>query len=119
MEQDGYVYLDVRSVPEFDLGHPAGAVNVPWLQPSVDGMAPNPRFLQEVEARFSRSAGLVVGCASGVRSLAAAEQLEANGFSRLVEQRAGMHGVRDPFGRVKERGWLDEGLPLSAALTSG
>jgi rhodanese-related sulfurtransferase len=119
MEQQGYVYLDVRSVPEFDLGHPVGAVNVPWLEPSADGMAPNPLFLQQVEQRFARDAGLVVGCASGVRSLAAAGQLEAHGFSRLVEQRAGMSGVRDPFGRIEERGWLAEGLPLSTTLTSG
>ena len=27
----GYTYVDVRSIPEFEQGHPAGAVNVPLL----------------------------------------------------------------------------------------
>ena len=28
---EGWVYLDVRSIPEFDDGHPPGAANVPLL----------------------------------------------------------------------------------------
>ena len=28
IESEGYVYIDVRSVPEFDHGHPAPAVNI-------------------------------------------------------------------------------------------
>ena len=28
-QNEGYTYVDVRSVPEFDAGHPAGAQNVP------------------------------------------------------------------------------------------
>src|SRR4051812_21955325 len=28
---DGWAYLDVRSIPEFEQGHPPGAVNVPLL----------------------------------------------------------------------------------------
>jgi rhodanese-related sulfurtransferase len=31
MRAEGYSYLDVRSVPEFDEGHPEGAYNVPLL----------------------------------------------------------------------------------------
>lgn len=31
MEREGYTYIDVRSIPEFEAGHPAGAVNVPLL----------------------------------------------------------------------------------------
>lgn len=115
MENEGYAYLDVRSVPEFEQGHPPGAVNVPWLEPAADGMVRNPNFLAQVAALFARDTPLVVGCASGVRSLAAAQELEAHGFSRLLEQRAGMSGVRDPFGRLQERGWRDEALPLSTA----
>jgi rhodanese-related sulfurtransferase len=113
MENDGYAYLDVRTVPEFEQGHPCGAINVPWLTPAPDGTTQNPDFLAQVTALFAPDAPIVVGCASGVRSLAAAQALEAHGFSRLLEQRAGMLGVRDPFGRVQERGWRDEGLPLS------
>ncbi len=114
MERQGYVYLDVRSVPEFEQGHPGGAYNVPLAQPAEHGLVTNPAFASEVAAVFARDTGIVVGCASGVRSLDAARLLEAEGFTQVIEQRAGLFGVRDPFGRVLERGWRDEGLPVSA-----
>lgn len=119
MEDEGYAYLDVRSVPEFEQGHPRGAINVPWLQPGADGMVRNHSFIQQVAALFAPATPIVVGCASGVRSLAAGQALEAHGFSRLVEQRAGFSGVRDPFGRVQERGWQDEALPISTERAQG
>ena len=50
MEKDGYVYVDVRSVPEFEAGHPAGAFNVPLLDMSPMGMTPNPDFLRVMES---------------------------------------------------------------------
>ena len=28
---EGYAYIDVRSIPEYERGHPAGAHNVPLL----------------------------------------------------------------------------------------
>jgi len=118
MERDGYAYLDVRTVPEFETGHPTGAYNVPVALAGEGGMVPNARFADEVAAVFAKDAPLVVGCASGVRSLDAALQLEAAGFTRVVEQRAGMVGVRDPFGRVRERGWRDEGLPVATTAES-
>jgi rhodanese-related sulfurtransferase len=111
MEQ-GYVYLDVRTAPEFAEGHPRGAYNVPWVVPAAQGMVHNPAFVQQVEHALGREARIVVGCATGVRSLEAAQQLAASGFLHVCEQRAGMLGVRDPFGRTRERGWRDEGLPL-------
>jgi len=113
LEAEGYVYLDVRSVPEFETGHPTGAYNVPWLVPTEGGTAQNPAFAREIGALFAPDTKIVVGCASGVRSLEAARRLEELGFTQVVEQRAGMAGVRDPFGRVRERGWQDEGLPVS------
>ena len=42
--QQGWVYLDVRSVPEFDQGHPAGALNIPLLHVQGGRMAPNADF---------------------------------------------------------------------------
>lgn len=119
VREQGYAYLDVRSVPEFDAGHPEGAYNVPLAEPAAEGMRDNPRFLREVEALFAKSAPLVVGCASGVRSLRAAGLLVAHGFTRVVEQRAGMEGVRDPFGRVQEKGHRAEGLPVAARAAPG
>ena len=81
MQEEGYVYLDVRSVPEFEAGHPEGAYNVPLLDMGPQGMTPNPAFLQVVQAHFPKDAKLVVGCKAGGRSLSAASLLEANGYT--------------------------------------
>ena len=113
MTSAGFVYLDVRTAPEFAEGHPRGAHNVPLQHPGEDGLVDNPAFVAQVRARFAPDDGIVVGCAAGVRSLRAARLLADSGFTNLVEQRAGMSGVRDAFGRVRERGWRDEGLPLA------
>src|ERR1700733_8748233 len=85
----GYVYLDVRSEPEFAAGHPAGAHNVPVMNAGPRGMAPNPDFLSVVEALYPKDARLVVGCRSGQRSMRAAEMMSAAGYTGLVDQRAG------------------------------
>jgi rhodanese-related sulfurtransferase len=111
MKHEGYLYLDVRTVQEFDEGRPTGAVNVPWVVSGPSGMVANAAFLEQVERVLGRQSRIVVGCASGVRSLSAATLLMESGFVHVVEQRAGMAGVRDGFGRVRERGWRDEGLP--------
>ncbi len=39
---EGWIYLDVRSIPEFDLGHPTGAVNVPLLHHAGPCWSPTP-----------------------------------------------------------------------------
>jgi rhodanese-related sulfurtransferase len=112
MVRDGYVYLDVRTETEFVEGHPRGAYNVPVALPGEHGLVPNPAFVAEVTARIARTTPVVVGCASGVRSLEAARQLVESGYGSVVEQRAGLNGLRDAFGRIQERGWRDEGLPM-------
>jgi rhodanese-related sulfurtransferase len=120
VSEHGYAYLDVRAVPEFDTGHPPGAYNVPLLTPRAGGgMDENAHFVAEVRAALSGVSKVVVGCASGVRSLRAAELLGAAGFPELVEQRAGIEGVRDPFGRMREKGHRAEGLPLSTRAEPG
>jgi rhodanese-related sulfurtransferase len=116
---EGYLYLDVRSVPEFEQGHPHGAFNIPLQEPAEHGMRDNPQFLELAIATFAREQPLVVGCRSGNRSQTAAAQLLRAGFSHVVEQRAGFHGCRDPFGRVIERGWLALGLPCAAGPQPG
>ena len=70
------VYLDVRSVPEFQQGHPIRAINIPILHflPGM-GMMPNEDFAKVVEANLSKETKLVVGCKSGVRSARACEIL--------------------------------------------
>lgn len=111
VRQEGYVYVDVRSVPEFEAGHPEGAYNVPILQMGPMGMSPNPEFLEVMQGSFSKDAKLVLGCRSGGRSLQAAHVLAAAGFTDLVDQRAGFEGGMGPGGF--EAGWRPKGLPVS------
>ncbi|MGE0785038.1 MAG: rhodanese-like domain-containing protein [Sandaracinaceae bacterium] len=120
MREEGYVYLDVRSIPEFDEGHPTGAYNIPLLHAGAGGMQPNPDFVAEVEKVFTdRDAKIVVGCRSGGRSLNAIQMLERVGYTGLVDQRAGAGGARDPFGQVTEPGWQAAGLPWSSDAEPG
>ena len=55
MEDEDYAYVDVRSVQEFEGGHPEGAYNVPWKHMGASGMQPNDDFLKVMEATFPRT----------------------------------------------------------------
>lgn len=115
----GWTYLDVRSIPEFEAGHPAGAVNVPLMHAHGGRMAPNPDFQAVVAAAFPPDAKLVVGCKSGGRSLQAASLLASLGYTSVVDVRGGFGGERDAFGRVAAPGWADAGLPVSKDAEPG
>ena len=52
--KDGWAYLDVRSIPEFEGGHPAGAANIPLLHMTGGRMAPNPAFQSVVDGELRR-----------------------------------------------------------------
>ncbi|HEY2433628.1 MAG TPA: rhodanese-like domain-containing protein [Vicinamibacterales bacterium] len=106
----GAVYLDVRSVPEFEQGHPTGAFNVPLLHldPATGLMQPNPDFLPVVHASFSPDAPLLLGCRSGVRSQHACELLASAGYRDLANVLGGFHGSP----QTGEAGWTQEGLPV-------
>jgi rhodanese-related sulfurtransferase len=109
--EQGYTYVDVRSTPEFEKGHPAGAVHIPFAEMGPGGMQPNPNFVSQVAAKYAKDARLVVGCEAGGRSARACAALEQLGFSDLIDQRAGFGGARSPTGAI-EKGWRDEGLPV-------
>lgn len=111
---EGWTYVDVRSEPEFQEGHPTGAFNIPLMHAGPAGLVPNPDFLRVMEAAFSKDAKLVLGCRSGGRSLKAAQLLEAAGYQHIVDQRAGFGGARDQAGRVTEAGWAAEKLPVES-----
>jgi rhodanese-related sulfurtransferase len=133
--KDGWAYLDVRSIPEFEGGHPTGAVNIPLLHMAGGRMAPNQAFQSVVEANFAKDAKIVVGCKAGGRSLQAAALLEAAGYTNVVDMRGGFHGERDgdaqvalrllgsPWGRrgtgeplvLRSRAWN----PAAATIRSG
>ena len=119
--EEGYVYLDVRSTPEFSEGHPQGALNIPLhhAQPETGQMTPNPDFLTVVRANFSADAKLLLGCFSGGRSMMAAEMLGRAGYRNLLNVRCGFGGARDATGRVVEPGWASLGLPVERESRPG
>jgi len=114
IESEGYVYIDVRSVPEFDHGHPAPAVNIPLLHadPQTGQMTPNPDFCRVVKANFPEDAKLVLGCRSGQRSNQAAQLLQSVGYQILVNMRCGFSGEIGPGGQTINPGWEEVGLPV-------
>lgn len=113
MQSDSdYIYLDVRSVPEFEAGHPPRAINIPIMHftPGA-GMSPNGDFAAVAEASLPKDAKLVVGCKSGMRSARACDVLSQMGFSNLANVRGGFVGAMDNLGRVSEPGWSMLNLP--------
>jgi len=110
--KQGWRYVDVRSIPEFDDGHPQGAANVPLLHFQGGRMAPNGDFQRVMEANFAKDAKLVIGCKSGGRSAQAAALLEAAGYTEIADMRGGYGGERDMLGRVTVPGWAETGLPV-------
>lgn len=120
-EREGYVYVDVRSIPEYEQGHPAGAVNVPLLHldPAGGQMTPNPEFPAVMQANFASDAKLLVGCQSGGRSARAAELLQALGYRDVYNVRGGFGGQMDRAGAVLAPGWAQEGLPVERAPAEG
>src|SRR5580692_11179614 len=81
---DGWTYVDVRTTQEYEAGHPPGAVNAPIAHAAPGGMAPNADFVRVMSAAFARDARLIVGCKAGGRSLRAATELAAAGFTSVV-----------------------------------
>ena len=115
----GYTYVDVRTAEEFEMGHPAGSLNVPLAVPGPGGSVMNPEFMAIIGKLFLKDAKLVMGCATGMRSLRAAEILMNAGYADVVDQRAGFAGARSPFGGPAEPGWVAAGLPTSRGPDEG
>jgi rhodanese-related sulfurtransferase len=107
-----YIYLDVRSIPEFEAGHAERAINIPLLHfdPAV-GMRPNEQFTRVVEANMDKDAKLVVGCKAGGRSAKACEILNQLGYTNVTNIRGGFVAATDAMGRVVEPGWSMLNLP--------
>ena len=106
----GARYLDVRSIPEFEQGHPAGAFNVPLLHldPATGQMRPNPDFLPVVRANFPPDTPMVIGCKMGGRSAQACEILMSVGYKDVANVLGGFGGAP----HMGHTGWVQEGLPV-------
>ncbi|HWD72811.1 MAG TPA: rhodanese-like domain-containing protein [Actinomycetota bacterium] len=90
--------LDVREPHEWDTGHIPGAVLVPLGQLDLladpSGPRPNPDLTE-------RTAKLIVThCATGKRSILAADLLQKLGYRKVVSMKAGFVG------------WAREGYPI-------
>ncbi len=110
---EGYVYLDVRSIPEFEAGHAPGAKNIPLLHRTPAGMQPNHDFVAVCETALGRDAKIITACLKGGRSMRAAQVLLANGFENVVDMRGGFHGESDMTGALTYPGWAPRGLPVT------
>jgi rhodanese-related sulfurtransferase len=106
----GATYLDVRSVPEFEQGHPEGAFNIPLmhLDSATNQMRPNPDFLTVVRANFPPDTSMVIGCKMGGRSAQACEILSNAGYHDVTNVLGG-YGGAPQFGHT---GWVQAGLPV-------
>ncbi|HET6581864.1 MAG TPA: rhodanese-like domain-containing protein [Nannocystaceae bacterium] len=110
---DDAVYLDVRTIPEFEAGHAPGAYNLPLMHAAPGGMQPNPRFAEVVGKTFARDRPLVVACKAGGRSARACAVLEQLGFTRVFDFAGGWAGnATDP-------GWPKSGGETTTAHEPG
>ena len=117
---EGYTYIDVRSVPEFAQGHPPNAYNVPFMNMIPGkGLAANPAFIDVMKANFDAGDRLIIGCRSGGRSAKAASQLAAAGFTDLCDLRGGFEAETGPGGAVTCPGWSRCGLPTETEPQPG
>ena len=121
-QSNGHVYVDVRSIAEFECGHPAGAYNIPLfhLDPASRQMTPNREFLQILQANFPPDANLLVGCQVGGRSAQAAQLLTGAGYQNVANVLGGYRGAWDPTtGRTIHEGWTQAGLPVETESAPG
>lgn len=109
------VHLDVRSVPEYQAGHPPGAYNIPVAHRGGFGLVANPAFVDEVSRAFAKDTPIVVSCAAGKRSLQAAQMLVEAGFSQVYDHCGGWNGN----GAAGDPGWTGCGGGLSTEREQG
>lgn len=114
VEEQNFVLIDVRSVPEFEQARTTIAHNIPFLHKMLDGaMVPNPEFAEAVKALIADpSCGIVTHCGMGARSVRAALELQNLGYSQVVDMLGGFSGEHDENGEVVHPGWTDVSLPV-------
>ncbi|MGW8247263.1 MAG: rhodanese-like domain-containing protein [Acidiferrobacterales bacterium] len=118
-EQPNAVLIDVRSEMEFlFVGHPAGAIHVPWIDEPTWKI--NPNFVTEVRkvilGGVSQEKGgsvpVLLICRSGKRSLEAGEALIKDGMDHIYNIEDGFEGELDNnHHRSTVGGWRHAGLP--------
>ena len=113
-------FIDVRSDMEFlFIGHPAGAVNIPWID--EPDFIINPDFEREVRKLIlggiitspeHDSVPVVLICRSGNRSEEAGKLLIEHGFRHVYNVEHGFEGeLDDSHHRSTISGWRFDQLP--------
>jgi rhodanese-related sulfurtransferase len=120
-QEQGSVYLDVRTEEEFAAGHPEGAINIPIGTPNPmrQRLDPNPDFLAVARASLSPDTPVIIGCRSGPRAEMAANLLVENGYANVRWALGGFLGMVDQAGSVLAPGWRHLGLPESRETGEG
>ncbi len=105
------VLIDVRSPEELKfVGRVPDVPHVAWR--SGADMAPNPQFVEQVQAIAPKDAVVLLLCRSGIRSAAAAEALTQAGFANAFNVLEGFEGEIDKHQqRGTYNGWRYHGLP--------
>ena len=120
MDDEGYVLLDVRSMPEFVEGHAAGAHNIPLLHKTPQGMVANPDFETVVKANFpDTERKILTMCGMGGRSARAATALAGMGYANVVDVKGGFDSEKDDDGATINAGWAELGLPTDTGEPAG
>ena len=109
------VFIDCRSEIEYlFVGHPVGALSVPWND-GPDWQV-NPHFVGHVKVAASVDRPIVLICRSGNRTLDAGAALEKAGFTQVYNVLHGFEGELDVHHhRNSATGWRFEGLPWEQA----
>ncbi|HEB95950.1 MAG TPA: rhodanese-like domain-containing protein [Sedimenticola thiotaurini] len=114
------VLVDIRSSMEFlFVGHPKGAVHVPWID--EPDWTINPHFVTDIRKLLlggavctidDGCAPVILICRSGKRSLEAGKALREAGFQRVFHVDEGFEGDLDEeHHRSSINGWRFHGLP--------
>lgn len=120
LEDTRTVLVDVRSSMEYlFVGHPVGAVNIPWID--EPDWVENPHFAAEVRKLVlggavcdtdEGCAPVILICRSGKRSKEAAQRLLEGGFRRVYNVDTGFEGdLNEHHRRSTIGGWRFDGLP--------
>jgi rhodanese-related sulfurtransferase len=113
----GAYLVDVRTAAEFIwVGHPnmSNVVNVSYKIEKKGSFITNPSFVSDMNGIFgnNKDAHLILMCRSGVRSLAAAAALEAEGYTNVSNMEDGFEGEgKDIYGYRTVKGWKNSDLP--------
>lgn len=103
--------VDVRT--RFEAEYVGRVPDTPLIEwKALGAAAPNPRFVEQLDALPDRRENLVFLCRSGVRSHAAAIAATAAGHARAFNILDGFEGPLDAAGhRGTTAGWRKAGLP--------